>query len=110
MEYQGSAYATGSAFLDKDEYAYSFAKEIGLEAAARQQFDATIVNGEFVADTWGDGIDKLPYSPAVRESVQEIREGDAGDRLRKTRERAFDNMPSVRFHEGISARGQAVVG
>lgn len=32
MEYQGSAYATGSAFLAKSEYTYSFAKEIGKNA------------------------------------------------------------------------------
>ena len=36
-------------------------------------FDPTIVNGEFVADTWGDGIDKLPYPPAVREAFKKFR-------------------------------------
>ena len=33
----------------------------------------SIVNGEFVADTWGDGIDKLPYSPAIREAFKKFR-------------------------------------
>src|SRR5271168_162717 len=31
MEYQGSTYGTGTAFVSKEEYAYHFAKEIGLE-------------------------------------------------------------------------------
>src|SRR5450631_3968439 len=31
MEYDGQRYCTGTAFLEKSEYAYAFAKEIGLE-------------------------------------------------------------------------------
>src|SRR3984957_17499049 len=34
MEYQGNAYATGSAFLGKSEYVYSFCQENGPEAPA----------------------------------------------------------------------------
>jgi protoporphyrinogen oxidase len=72
MEYQGQAYATGSAFADND-VAVAFAKEIGLEPLPVNNFDPTIVNGEFVADTWGDGIEKLPYPPAVREAFKKLR-------------------------------------
>ena len=72
MEYQGQAYGTGSAFADNASVV-EFAKEIGLEALPVDNFDPTIVNGEFVADTWGDGIDKLPYPPAVRESFKKFR-------------------------------------
>lgn len=72
MEYQGQAYGTGSAFADNVSVV-EFAKEIGLEPLPVDNFDPTIVNGEFVADTWGDGIDKLPYSAAVRESFKKFR-------------------------------------
>jgi len=72
MEYQGQAYATGSAFAD-NEIVVKFAKEIGLEPLPVDNFDPTIVNGEFVADTWGEGIDKLPYPPAVREAFKKFR-------------------------------------
>lgn len=72
MEYQGQAYATGSAFAD-NEVAVAFAKEAGLEPLPVNNFDPTIVNGEFVADTWGEGIDKLPYPPPVREAFQKFR-------------------------------------
>jgi protoporphyrinogen oxidase len=72
IEYQGQAYATGAAFGDND-VVVSFAKEIGLEPLPVDNFDPTIVNGDFVADTWGDGIDKLPYPPPVREAFKKLR-------------------------------------
>ncbi len=71
--YQGAAYATGAAFLAEDEYAYHFSKEIGLEPLPIRDWDGTIINGEFVPDTWGDGLDKLPYPAAVREGFKKFR-------------------------------------
>lgn len=73
MEYDGVPYATGSAFLDKSEYAYQFAKEIGLEPLPINNWDGTIIHGEFIADTWGDGLDKLPYSPQIREGFKKFK-------------------------------------
>ena len=73
MEYEGSTYATGSAFLAKDEYAYSFAKEIGLPLLPVNSPDASIIRGELVPDTWGDGLDKLPYAPAVRDGFKKFK-------------------------------------
>jgi protoporphyrinogen oxidase len=73
MEYEGSIYATGSAFLTKDEYAYQFAKEIGLTPLPVNSSDASIIRGELVLDTWGAGLDKLPYSPSVREGFRKFR-------------------------------------
>jgi len=73
MDYQGSEYATGTAFLYKEEYAYSFAKELGLEPLPINSSDGTMVKGEFIADTWGEGLDKLPYSATVRESFKKFR-------------------------------------
>jgi monoamine oxidase len=72
MEFQGQAYATGSAFAD-NQSVVDFANEIGLKPLPVDNFDPTIVNGEFVADTWGDGIDKLPYSLTVREAFKKFR-------------------------------------
>src|ERR1700691_3784774 len=73
MEYEGATYATGSAFLTKDEYAYHFAKEIGLEPLPVNSSDASIIQGVLVPDTWGDGLDKLPYSASVRESFKKFK-------------------------------------
>jgi len=73
MEYEGNIYGTGSAFLTKDEYAYVFSKEIGLEMLPIDSSDASIIRGELVPDTWGDGLDKLPYAPPVRESFKKFK-------------------------------------
>jgi protoporphyrinogen oxidase len=73
MDYQGSLYCTGSAFLYKDDYAYGFANEIGLNPLPINSSDGTIFNGEFTPDTWGDGLDKLPYPAAVRESFKRFK-------------------------------------
>jgi protoporphyrinogen oxidase len=74
MEFQGNAYATGSAFLTKSEnMAYAFAKEIGLEPLPINSRDGSIIKGEWVPDTWTDGLDKLPYSASVREGFKKFR-------------------------------------
>jgi protoporphyrinogen oxidase len=73
MEYQGSTYATGSAFLNRDQYAYSFAAEIGLEPLPTNSSDGSILKGELVPDTWGEGLDKLPYPSPVREGFKKFK-------------------------------------
>jgi protoporphyrinogen oxidase len=73
MEYEGSVYATGSAFLVKDEYAYHFAKEIGLEPLPIDSSDASIIHGELIPDTWGEGLNKLPYSASIREAFKKFK-------------------------------------
>jgi len=73
MEYEDCVYGTGTAFLAKDEYAYHFAREIGLEPLPVNSSDASILQGEVVADTWGDGLDKLPYPPLVREGFKKFK-------------------------------------
>jgi monoamine oxidase len=35
--------------------------------------DASIIRGELIPDTWGDGLDKLPYPPAVREGFKKFK-------------------------------------
>jgi protoporphyrinogen oxidase len=99
MEYDGTTYATGAAFLDKSEYSYQFAKEIGLEPLPVNNWDGTIVNGEFVADTWGDGLDKLPYPPSVREGFKKFKKEMLGIDLQK-RQRDLFLIPFSSFLKG----------
>jgi protoporphyrinogen oxidase len=99
MEYDGSPYATGSAFLDKSEYAYQFAKEIGLEPLPIDNWDGSIINGEFIADTWGTGLDKLPYSPTVRESFKKFRQEMQGIDIAKRQQELF-SVPFSNFLKG----------
>ena len=73
MEYDGQAYATGAAFLAKSEHSYAFAQEIGLDPLPINNWDGSIINGEFIADTWGEGLDKLPYSTSVREGFKKFK-------------------------------------
>jgi monoamine oxidase len=73
MEYDDSAYATGSAFIWSDSDAFSFAKEIGVDPLPVDCPDGSIINGVFVPDTWGDGLNKLPYPPITRESFKKFK-------------------------------------
>ena len=109
MEYEGSTYATGSAFLAKDEYAYHFAKEIGLEPLPVNNSDASILRGELVLDTWGEGLDKLPYPAPVRESFKKFKKEMLAIDVEKRGKELF-NQAVLRFHEGIPSRAKAVVG
>ena len=73
MDYQGNAYATGGAFLEKSEIAYEFAQQIGLQPLPINNWDGSIIKGEFIPDTWGEGLAKLPYSASVREGFKKFR-------------------------------------
>ena len=99
MEYEGSTYGTGSAFLTKDEYTYAFAKEIGLEPLPINSSDASIIRGELVLDTWGDGLDKLPYDASIRESFKKFRKVMAVIDVGKRRQELF-NQPFSDFLKG----------
>src|ERR1700687_839706 len=102
MEYEGSTYATGSAFLSKDEYAFNFAKEIGMTPLPVNNPDASIIQGELVLDTWGDGLDKLPYSPAIRESFKKFKKEMLAVDVEK-RETELYNKPFSDFLQGYPA-------
>ncbi len=99
MEYQGNAYATGSAFLGKSEYAYSFAKEIGLEPLPINDRDSTIIKGEWIANTWAEGLDKLPYSAPVREGFKRFRKDILAINLEKRAAELY-NVPFSDFMKG----------
>ena len=90
MDYQNSSYPTGSAFLYMDDYAFSFAHEIGLEPLPINSSDGTIFKGEFTPDTWGDGLDKLPYSTTVRESFKKFKKELLAIDLKKREKEMYD--------------------
>src|ERR1700735_5682122 len=72
-EYQGQGFATGSAFDEKDTASETLAREIGLIELPINSGDPTIVAGKWVADTWRDGLNQLPYSDVVRDSFKKFR-------------------------------------
>ncbi len=74
MEYNGSAYAAGAAFLEKDTDAFAFSKKIGLDPLPIANPDGSIINGLFIPDTWGSGLNKLPYPPFVKDSFKKFRQ------------------------------------
>ena len=93
MEYEGSTYGTGSAFLYKDdEYAFGLAKEIGLNPLPINSSDASIIGGELIPDTWGDGLNKLPYPPLIRESFKKFKKEIVAIDVEK-RGRELFNLP-----------------
>ncbi|HWY59474.1 MAG TPA: FAD-dependent oxidoreductase [Terriglobales bacterium] len=102
MEHQGNAYATGSAFLAKSEYTYGFAKEIGLEPLPINDRDSTIIKGEWIANTWAEGLDKLPFSTSVREGFKKFKKDMlAIDVVKRAQE--LDNVPFSDFMKGYPA-------
>ena len=94
MEYQGSAYATGSAFLDKSEYAYAFAKEIGLEPLPVNNRDGSIINGECDSRYLGRWPRQIALpSRTVREGFKKFKKEMLAIDLRKTRARNSSTFP-----------------
>ncbi len=100
-EYEGQAFATGAAFEVTGSVAEAFSKEIGLELLPVNNFDGTLVHGEFIPDTWRAGLDHLPYSPDVRESFKKFRQALLAIPV-KDRHRELDNQPFADFCRGYA--------
>lgn len=100
MEYQGAAYATGSAFiLQEEEQATHLVKEIGLEILPIKDPDGSILNGEWIADTWGSGLDKLPYPAPVRESFKKFKKETQAINVQQRSKELF-NIPFADLLKG----------
>jgi oxygen-dependent protoporphyrinogen oxidase len=99
MEYQGTPYATGSAFLAKSERAYDFAREIGLEPLPIDDSDGTILKGEWIPDTWRSGLDKLPYPASIREGFKKFRKELLAIDLEK-RDGELNGTPFLKLIQG----------
>jgi protoporphyrinogen oxidase len=89
MDYQGSAYATGAAFIEKNEIAYEFARQIGLQPLPVNNWDGSIIKGEFIPDTWGEGLERLPYPASVREGFKKFRKEILAIDLKKRSKELF---------------------
>ena len=99
MEYQGNAYATGAAFLEKSEIAYEFARQIGLQPLPVNNWDGSIIKGEFIPDTWGEGLAKLPYSASVREGFKKFRQEILAINVERRSKELF-GVPFTNFMRG----------
>ena len=73
-EYDGAAFATGSAYAFKGDHGDQLAAEMGMKLLPVNNPDPTIVNKTFVADTWNAGLDHLPYPQEVRASFKKFRD------------------------------------
>lgn len=97
MEYQGIPYPTGCAFLPNDEdAAYAFVKELGLEPLPINNWDGSIIRGEYIADTWGDGLERLPYARGIREGFRQFKRSMLSVNLR-TQASDYLNVPLSKF-------------
>ena len=99
-EFKGVAYATGGAFTEGEEMR-EFTSELGLPYLPIDNWDGTIVNGEFVADTWGEGLDRLPYPQNVRDNFKKFRDEMLRIDLEK-RAAELDNVPLSKFTAGYA--------
>src|SRR5262249_19028413 len=93
---------TGSAFLDKTEATYTLGQEIGLEPLPINNWDGSIIKGEFVPDTWVEGLDKLPYSVSVRDAFKKFKLEMLGIDFRKRAAELY-NLPFSDFMKGYPA-------
>jgi oxygen-dependent protoporphyrinogen oxidase len=100
-EYEGQAFATGSAFDIKGSASEQLAREIGLTLLPIDSPDPTIVNGKWVKDTWREGLDELPYSSSVRESFKRFRKEMLGLDIEKDPEQ-FDSVPLSKYLVGYA--------
>lgn len=96
MAYDGATYATGAAFIWSNSEAFRFAKQIGLEPLPVNSPDGSIINGEFVPDTWGDGLNKLPYPPITRDSFKKFKKEMLGIDLARRNVELY-NVPFSSF-------------
>jgi monoamine oxidase len=100
-DYQGQAFATGSAFDEKGSASEQLAREIGLTLLPINSPDATIVGGKWVPDLWRTGLDELPYPASVRESFKKFRAEMLALNPDKNMER-LDNEPLSKYMQGYA--------
>jgi protoporphyrinogen oxidase len=100
-EYQGQAFATGSAYETTEGSGWKLCKELNLQPLPISNPDGLIVNGEFVPDAWRSGLDHLPYPDTVRESFKKFKQ----DMMRldlKALANQMDAMPFIQLLRAYS--------
>jgi monoamine oxidase len=100
-EYQGQSFATGSAFDYRATPSEQLARELGLNPLPINSPDPTIINGKWVADTWGAGLDELPYPAEVRASFKKFRDDMLKLALHKDLSQ-FDSVPLTQYLKGYA--------
>jgi len=95
-EFEGQAYATGSAYDYKNTASEQLARQLGLDLLPINSPDPTIVKGKWVADTWGAGLDELPYPASVRDSFKKFRDEMLALAADKNQEQ-FDLVPLSKY-------------
>ena len=95
-EYQGQAFATGSAYDWKGTSSEQLAREIGLTMLPIDSFDPTILNRKWIKDTWHAGLDELPYPTSVRDSFKKFRADMLAIDISKNIEQ-LDNTPLTKY-------------
>jgi predicted NAD/FAD-dependent oxidoreductase len=98
-EFQGQAFATGSAFDLKGSSSDQLARELGLTLLPIHSPDPSIINGKWVPDTWGAGLDQLPYSDSVRDSFKKLRKELLALDVAKNVGQ-FDSVPFSKYLKG----------
>lgn len=82
-EFEGQAYSTAAAYDFRGSFSEQLAKEIGLDLRLIDMPDPTIDNGQYVPDTWGTGLDHLPYKKEVVASFKKFRDDMMKIKLRE---------------------------
>jgi spermidine dehydrogenase len=100
-EYEGQAFATGSAFDMKGSSSDQLARELGLTLLPINSPDPSILRGKWVPGTWGAGLDELPYPGAVRESFKKFR-ADLLALDPKKNMAQFDSVPFSKYLNGYA--------
>jgi monoamine oxidase len=95
-ESNGEKFSTGSAFDYKGTASEQLARAIGLTLLPVNSPDPTIINGKWVPDTWGAGLDQLPYPETVRASFKKFRTEMLALAADKNQEQ-FDNFPLTKY-------------
>jgi len=98
-EYQGQAFATGSAYDFAGSDADAVAKEIGLKQLPVNSPDALIANGKWVSDIWRAGLDELPYSQSVRDGFKRFKKEFAAVDF-KSNVAQLDSEPLTKYLQG----------
>jgi len=95
-ESHGQVFCTGSAFDIKGSASDRLAREIGLAPLPVNSPDPTIINGKWVPDTWGAGLDQLPYPLMVRDSFKKFR-ADMLTLAADKNQQQFDYFPLTKY-------------
>lgn len=73
QDYQGQNFANGAAFDEVGSESYQLLKELGVTLLPINKPDSSIIGGKWVPDTWGAGLDELPYPVGVRDSFKKFK-------------------------------------